>query len=62
LPVYNNKLRVYNIIVIDNYLIYYNPQVKEIYAKKGVIIEYLPLYYLIFNPIKESFQDLKVAI
>jgi transposase len=62
LLVYNNEPGVWDIIVIDNYLIHYNPRVKEIYVKKGVIIEYLPLYYLIFNLIKESFRDLKVAI
>jgi hypothetical protein len=31
-------------------------------AKKGVIVEYLPLYCLMFNLIKESFRDFKAAI
>ncbi len=62
LPKYNNKPGIYNIIIINNCFIYYNPYIKAIYAKKGVFIEYLPLYCPIFNPIKESFRDFKLAI
>jgi transposase len=51
-----------NIIIIDNALIHKSDRVVELYTAAGCTIEYLPPYALWFNPIEESFHDLKQYI
>jgi transposase len=47
---------------MDNYSIHRNPRVEEMCALRGVTVEYLLPYCPMFNPIEESFKDLKAAI
>jgi transposase len=62
LPECNNEPGIRDIIIMDNCSIHHNPRVEAMCAKKGVSVEYLPLYCPMFNPIEESFRDLKSAI
>jgi transposase len=62
LPECNNEPGVRDIIIMDNCSIHHSPRVQEMCTKKGVLVEYLPLYCPQFNPIEESFRDLKSAI
>ncbi len=50
------------ILIIDNTSIHRNPRVLDLCTAAGVVLEYLPPYCPIFNPIKGSFHDLKAYI
>ena len=50
------------IIILDNISIYKLVQCQELYKQIGVILKFLPLYLLDFNPIEAIFKDLKVWI
>jgi transposase len=49
------------VIILDNALVYYKNRqtIKEVCRRHGVLVRFLPPYSLDFNPIKESFIDLK---
>ena len=47
---------------MDNCSCHRSARVEALCAKRGVTVEYLPLYCPFFNPIKESFKDLKAYI
>jgi transposase len=48
--------------VIDNYRIHKSIRVQEICDRHHVLLKFLPLYCPFFNPIEESFNNLKVYI
>jgi len=52
------------VIVIDNASVYYmfKEEIEEAYRARGVVLKFLSLYSLDFNPIEESFNDLKAFI
>ena len=50
------------VLVMDNASIHHNPKFRAMVAAAGVILEYLPLYSLDFNPIELSFHKLKAWI
>jgi transposase len=60
-PLYNLYLNPCLIIILNNILVYYKNRqnIKEVYKRYNILIHFLLLYSLDFNPIKESFIDLK---
>ena len=62
LPQYNPQPGKNSIIIIDNYNIYRSQRVLNIYRERGIQIYWLPPYYPILNPIKESFYNIKSNI
>ena len=62
LPLCNSYPGPQSVLVMDNCGIHRNQRVLNLCAEKGVLIEYLPPYLPNFNPIKESFYDLKLWI
>jgi len=50
------------IIILDNAFIYKLARLQELCERAGVILKFLPLYSLDFNPIKATFKDLKTWI
>ena len=48
-----------SIIVLDNASIYKSARLRELCERSGIILEFLLLYLLDFNPIKAIFKDLK---
>jgi transposase len=61
LPLYNLYLNPRLVIILDNTLVYYSnwQNIKAVYRRYGVLLRFLPPYSPNFNPIKESFIDLK---
>jgi transposase len=62
LPLYNLYPNPRLVIVLDNTLIYYKNRqnIEAAYRRHSVLVYFLPPYSPDFNPIKESFIDLKV--
>jgi transposase len=60
-PLCNPYLGPCLVIILDNALVYYinRQNIEDVYRRHGVLVRFLPLYSLDFNPIKESFIDLK---
>jgi transposase len=60
-PLYNLYPNPRLVIILDNTLVYYKNRqtIKEVYRQYSVLVRFLPLYSPNFNPIKESFIDLK---
>ena len=60
-PLYNPYLGPRLVIILDNASVYYinRQNIKDVYRRHGVLVRFLPLYSPDFNPIKESFIDLK---
>ena len=44
---------------MDNASIHRGPQIRELYPRFGVRLEYLPPYSPDYNPIEQSFAELK---
>jgi transposase len=63
-PLYNPYLGPRLVIILDNALVYYinRQNIKDVYRRYSVLVRFLPLYSPDFNPIKESFIDLKAWI
>jgi transposase len=61
-PLCNPYLGPRLVIILDNALVYYinRQNIKDIYRRYSVLVRFLSLYSPDFNPIKESFIDLKV--
>jgi len=47
------------VLILDNASIYKSAKLRSIYKERGVLLKFLPLYSLDFNPIKNTFKDLK---
>jgi transposase len=62
LPYCNQWPAPRSVLVMDNASIHYNAEFQAMVVVAGVILEYLPLYLLDFNPIKLSFYELKAWI
>jgi transposase len=64
LPLCNLYLNPRLVIILDNALVYYSNRqnIKEVYRRHRVLVRFLPLYSPDFNPIEESFTDLKAWI
>jgi transposase len=48
-----------SVLIIDNASIHRSHRVKELCARSGVVVEYLPPYSLDLNSIERSFKNLK---
>ena len=61
LPLYNPYLNPRSVIVLDNTSVYYKNRqnIEAAYKRHSILLQFLPLYSPDFNPIKESFIDLK---
>jgi transposase len=64
LPLYNPYPGPRLVIILDNALVHYSNRgnIKEACRRHGVLVRFLPLYSPDFNPIKESFNNLKAFI
>ena len=60
-PLYNLYLNPHLVIILDNALVYYKNRqtIEEVCRRHGVLVRFLPPYSPDFNPIEESFTDLK---
>jgi transposase len=60
-PLYNPYLGPRLVIILDNALVYYinRQNIEDVYRRYGVLVHFLSPYSPDFNPIKESFTDLK---
>jgi transposase len=63
-PLCNPYLGPRLVIILDNALVYYinRQNIEDVYRRHGVLVRFLSPYSLDFNPIKESFIDLKAWI
>ena len=61
LPLYNPYLNPRSVIVLDNTSVHYKNRqnIEAAYKRHSILLQFLPLYSPDFNPIKESFIDLK---
>jgi transposase len=61
LPLCNPYPNPRSVIILNNALVYYSNRqnIKEVYRRHRVLVRFLPPYSPDFNPIKESFTDLK---
>jgi len=59
LPYCSVYLRPCLVLILDNAFIYKSAKLCSIYKERGVLLKFLPLYSLDFNPIKNTFKDLK---
>jgi transposase len=48
-----------SVLILNNTSYYRSQELKEIYKKADIVLEFLPLYSLDFNPIKKLFLALK---
>jgi transposase len=64
LPLYNLYPGPHSVIIMDNTSVYYSRRyiIVNTYRRKGVWVRFLPPYSPDFNPIEESFGDLKAFI
>ncbi|KAJ3542004.1 hypothetical protein NMY22_g3671 [Coprinellus aureogranulatus] len=51
-----------SVLVMDNARIHHGPEIKELLAEHGVLLEYLPPYSPDLNPIEEAFSKVKAFI
>jgi transposase len=60
-PLCNPYLGPRLVIILDNASVYYinRQNIEDVYRRHGVLVRFLPLYSPDFNPIEESFTDLK---
>jgi transposase len=60
-PLCNPYLGPRLVIILDNASVYYinRQNIEDVYRRHGVLVRFLSLYSPDFNPIKESFTDLK---
>jgi transposase len=60
-PLYNPYPGPRSVIILDNASVYYINQqnIKDVYRRHGILVRFLPPYSPDFNPIKESFTNLK---
>jgi transposase len=56
------KLRVGDVLVMDNLAAHHDPRVVEVCAQRGVEVLYLPPYSPDFNPIEMAFSKLKALL
>jgi transposase len=61
LPLYNPYPNPQSVIILDNASVYYKNRqnIKAAYRRHSILLRFLPPYSSNFNPIKESFIDLK---
>ena len=61
LPLCNPYPNPRSVIVLDNTSVYYKNRqnIEAAYKRHSILLQFLPLYSPDFNPIKESFIDLK---
>jgi transposase len=64
LPLCNPYPNPRSVIILDNASVHYSNRqnIKEVCRRHGVLVRFLLLYSPDFNPIKESFTDLKAWI
>jgi transposase len=48
-----------SVLIMDNASIHRGPEIREMYAEFGVLLEYTPPYSPDYNPIEEPFAELK---
>jgi transposase len=60
LPHCRQYLAAQLVLVLDNAKIHKSACLRELCEERGVLLKFLPLYSLDFNPIEATFKDLKV--
>ena len=62
LPYYTLYPRPRSILILNNASIYKLARLHNLYKEHGILLIFLPLYLLDFNPIKATCKDLKAWI
>ena len=52
----------HSVVVLDNCAIQHTAEVKSMLEEIGVLVHFLPVYSLDFNPIEEAFSKVKISI
>jgi transposase len=60
-PLYNPYPGPRSVIILDNASVHHinRQNIEDVYRRHGILVRFLPPYSPDFNPIKESFIDLK---